>query len=373
MIDTLQTPENTTHHVTKTLRGTKTILLLWSPLADYTMACFKKLSEREDIRLYIIYQPAEANAPYKSFDLDFFQKVFIYKKENEKQLNDFCMSLCPDIILMASWNYPFYMSVARRSKKQGSYVISTFDGQWRATLKQKIGILVAPFFLKPAIDNFFVPGDRQANFARKLGYKNPLLGFYSAYTERFKNITRNHISHKFLFVGRLVAIKGIENLVEAYKEYRRTVNDPWELIIVGKGHLSSVCKNVEGIVMKDFVQPKELPAIFSEATCLVLPSFFEPWGLVIHEAVTSGLPVICSHECGGLTMFVRDGQNGYIINTDTPSLVKAMKKMSAKTNEELGEMSAASRLLGSLWTTDTWTDYVYENICSHTRKVTAGI
>jgi len=373
MIGTLPTTENAVHRLTKTPMLKKKILLLWSPLADYTMACFQKLSEREDIELYIIYQRTESNAPYHHFDLDFFKKVYIYTKEAEKQLDDFCMSLQPDIILMASWNYPFYMSVARRSRKNGTYVISTFDGQWRATLKQKIGILVSPFFLKPAIDNFFVPGDRQANFARKLGYKNPLLGFYSAYTERFKNITRNRISRKFLFVGRLVPIKGIANLVEAYKEYRRSTNDPWELTIVGIGHLSSLCKDVEGIVMKDFVQPQDLPEIFSDAICLVLPSFFEPWGLVIHEAVTSGLPVICSHECGGLTMFVRDGQNGYIINTDTPSLVRAMKQMSAKTNEELREMSAASRLLGSLWTTDTWTDYVYKYICSHSRKITAAV
>jgi glycosyltransferase involved in cell wall biosynthesis len=373
MVETLQTPERPGYHMTKALPVKKKILLLWSPLADYTVACFKKLSEREDIELYIIYRPAESNAPYHHFEVDFFKKVFIYEKEAQKQLDEFCMSLKPDVILMASWNYPFYMSVARRSRKRGTYVISTFDGQWRATLKQKIGILVSPFFLKPAIDNFFVPGDRQAVFARKLGYKNPLLGFYSAYTERFKDITRHHISRKFLFVGRLVPIKGIVYLVEAYKEYRRSVRDPWELIIVGKGHLSAVCKNVEGIVMKDFVQPKDLPAIYSEATCLVLPSFFEPWALVIHEAVTSGLPVICSHECGGLTMFVRDGQNGYIINTDTASLVSAMKKMSAKTNEELREMSDASRLLGSLWTTDTWTDYVYKYICSHSRKIMAGV
>jgi glycosyltransferase involved in cell wall biosynthesis len=367
MLKTIHTRETYLHPVISTSSKTKKILLLWSPLADYTVACFKKLSEKKNIELYLIHQPGESDAPYDQFDLDFFKKVLVYKKENEKQLDDFCLNLAPDIILMASWNYPFYMSIAKRSKRKGSYVISTFDGQWKATLKQRIGILISPFFLKPAIDNFFVPGDRQAKFARKLGYKNPLLGFYSAYTDRFKNITRNLTSNKFLFIGRLVPIKGIEYMIEAYKEYRRSVNDPWELIVVGKGELSSVCKNVAGVEMKDFIQPKDLPAILSEATCLVLPSFFEPWGLVIHEAVTSGLPVICSHECGGLTMFVRDGQNGYIINPDRASLVSAMKKMSVKTKYELGEMSATSRLLGSLWTTEKWTDYVYKNICSHVK------
>jgi len=86
-------------------------------------------------------------------------------------------------------------------------------------------------------------------------------------------------------------------------------------------------------------------------------------GVVIHEAVTSGLSVICSHECGASTMFVRDGQNGYIINPDRASLATAMKKMSAKSPVALEKMSAMSQLLASLWTTEKWADYVYENIC----------
>jgi hypothetical protein len=84
--------------------------------------------------------------------------------------------------------------------------------------------------------------------------------------------------------------------------------------------------------------------------------------------VTSGLSVICSHECGASTMFVRDGQNGYIVNPDSSSLVTAMKKISSKTPQQLEDMSAASRLLASLWTTDKWADYVYQNICIPARQ-----
>ncbi|MEO5564482.1 MAG: glycosyltransferase family 4 protein [Chitinophagaceae bacterium] len=341
----------------------KKILLLWSPLADYSLSSFRKLAEKKDIELYMIYQAGESNAPYNLFDLGFFKRALAYKKENEKELEDFCMSLNPDVIMMSSWNYKFYMAIAKKSKRNGSKVISTFDGQWRGTLKQRLGVLSSPFFLKPAIDNFFVPGDRQANFARKLGYKNPLLGYYSASTDRFKNVKPSLDAKKFLFVGRLVAIKGVEYLINAYKEYRSSVIDPWELIIVGKGELSAICNNVEGIKVKEFIQPQDLPAVFAEATCFILPSFFEPWGVVIHEAVTSGLSVISSYECGAATAFVRDGQNGYIINTDQPSLVSAMKKMSAKTQTELEEMSATSRALASLWTTEKWGEYVYQNIC----------
>src|SRR5258705_10117854 len=220
---------------------TRRVLLLWSPLADYTVACFRKLAERKEIELYLVCQAVEKDAPYAGFDLSYFKKVWIYRKEEERKIEAFCTSLAPDVIMMASWNYSFYMSVAKKCKRNGSYIISTFDGQWRATLKQGLGILISPFFLKPAIDNFFVPGDRQANFARKLGYNNPLQGYYSAFTDRFNNISGTTTSHKFLFIGRLVSIKGIENLIAAYKEYRRVVKDPLPLIIFGTGKSKSFC------------------------------------------------------------------------------------------------------------------------------------
>jgi hypothetical protein len=66
---------------------------------------------------------------------------------------------------------------------------------------------------------------------------------------------------------------------------------------------------------------------------------------------------------------VRDGQNGYIIHADKESLVNAMRKMSGKSQKALQDMSATSRLLGSLWTTDKWADYVYENICAPVKQV----
>ncbi len=342
----------------------KKILLLWSPLADYTIACFKKLAEKNNVELYMIHQPGQADAPYDGFDLGFFRRVFVYQKENERQLEDFCMNLHPDVIMMASWNYPFYMSVARKSKRKGSYVISSFDGQWRSTLKQRMGILISPFFLKPAIHNFFVPGDRQADFARKLGYNNPLQGYYSARTDNFNNKVRVSLPTKFIFVGRLVPDKGVDQLIEAYKDYRRMVSHPWDLIIAGKGKLRALFDNINGVDVKEFIQPGELPGLLSQTTCLILPSTFEPWGVVIHEAVSSGLSVICSHACGASTMFVRDGQNGYIVHPDKISLMNAMKKMSSKSQEELERMSTTSRQLGSLWTTEKWAEYLYQNICA---------
>ncbi|MEO8406684.1 MAG: hypothetical protein ABI480_18875, partial [Chitinophagaceae bacterium] len=60
-------------------RQVKKILLLWSPLADYSISCFRELAKKKGIELYIIYQPGEKDAPYKQFDLGFFKKVIAYQ------------------------------------------------------------------------------------------------------------------------------------------------------------------------------------------------------------------------------------------------------------------------------------------------------
>src|SRR4029077_1999616 len=119
-------------------------------------ACFEELSRREDIELYLVHQPVETDAPYNAHNLAFFRETQVCKKGSEEQLKNYCLALQPDIIMMSSWNYPLYMSIAKKSKARGTVVISSFDGQWKSTLKQRLGIIVSPIFLKPAIDNFFV-------------------------------------------------------------------------------------------------------------------------------------------------------------------------------------------------------------------------
>jgi glycosyltransferase involved in cell wall biosynthesis len=339
----------------------KKILLLWAPLADYSVTCMRELSKRQDVEIYLIYQPANSNAPYNNLDLSFCKTVYLYDKKKEKQLFQFCTSLHPDLIIMSSWNYKFYMYVSKKAKQSGTFVTSTFDGQWVGTMKQRLGIILSSFFLKPCIDNFFVPGDRQAMFAKKLGYKNPFQGYYCANSERFKQVV-THTENKFIFIGRLVQVKGIEYLIAAYKKYRTLVKEPWGLVICGNGHLKNICQNQEGVELNEFVQPSELPQQLSKAKCLVLPSFFEPWGLVIHEAALAGLSIISSSAAGATTFFVRDGQNGYIINPDEHSLLRAMILISQCDDQGQIEMSATSKTLGLLWTTIKWADYVYENI-----------
>ena len=57
--------------------------------------------------------------------------------------------------------------------------------------------------------------------------------------------------------------------------------------------------------------PVELAARYRSATCLVLPSHSEPWGLVVNEALHHGCPVVVSDRCGCLPELVIEGVTGF--------------------------------------------------------------
>jgi glycosyltransferase involved in cell wall biosynthesis len=58
---------------------------------------------------------------------------------------------------------------------------------------------------------------------------------------------------------------------------------------------------------------KKLPDIYQGAACLILPSTYEPWGMVANEAQALGKPVICTEACGCANDLVIDGKNGLVL------------------------------------------------------------
>lgn len=151
-------------------------------------------------------------------------------------------------------------------------------------------------------------------------------------------------------------------MIEGYRNYRDICKTPWNLKIVGTGKLGSLVKDVPGIEHLGFIQPDDVPNIMQSARCFIIPSTWEPWGVVIHEAVASGLPIIASSACGATTMFVRDGVNGYVIPPNTKAITDAMLGISKSSDEVLYSMSKYSRMLAGLWSPKMLAQYFYAKV-----------
>jgi glycosyltransferase involved in cell wall biosynthesis len=325
------------------------ITILWSSLASYTHGFFRELAHR-GARLQLFHRETmHGEAPYADFDLRCFEQAHLVN--DELPIEKLCRDFRPDLCLVVSWNYGRYLRLCKDLRHDGVFVVAATDNQWRGTLRQRLGVLAAPLLLQPAIDAVIVPGDRQAAFMRRLGFKHVVTGWYAVDNEMFCSEMPVKARHRaFLFLGRLVEFKGIHVLIEAYLRYRLVSSDPWELHVVGTGLLKKMSENVEGLFIKGFIQPEEIPVFLNRYRCMILPSLFEPWGVVVHEAVLSGLVVITSANCGAGTVFVRHGYNGFISAVTPEALCHYMLRLEALTPTKWEEFSARSVRLGQSWT-----------------------
>lgn len=106
-----------------------------------------------------------------------------------------------------------------------------------------------------------------------------------------------------LFVGTIEPRKNVLSIIEGMKRYREMTHDDLHLVIVGKWGWKS--HNIRRRLWKrdvndwvhvlEYVDPKDLPAVYRSATVFVWPSFYEGFGLPVLEAMASGLPVITSY------------------------------------------------------------------------------
>jgi glycosyltransferase involved in cell wall biosynthesis len=121
----------------------------------------------------------------------------------------------------------------------------------------------------------------------------------------------------FLYVGRLSPEKSLDVLLLAFVKVKAEFRNA-KLRIVGAGgqrdDLLRLCKRLGLSSSVNFVGSLDLDALANEylnATCLVLPSRSEPWGLVVNEALHFGCPAIVSDCCGCLPELVVEGVTGF--------------------------------------------------------------
>ena len=147
-----------------------------------------------------------------------------------------------------------------------------------------------------------------------------------------------------LFVGRLHERKGIDLLLPIFKEVLK--EEEVQLRIVGSGEKEKelkvqverlgLSKNVEFL---GFLPDSEMQKQYSEASIFISPSRYEGFGIVLLEALASGLPLVTT-KTGISNKVVEDGKNGFLV--DYENMGKAILKL-LRDKELRCRMGARSR------------------------------
>lgn len=131
-----------------------------------------------------------------------------------------------------------------------------------------------------------------------------------------------------LFVGTLNARKGVDILWEAFQNVAISDSSA-ALIVVGTGELEAWLHHQIGqhglhekIICAGFVPPEELPLYYAMADIFVLPSREEPFGAVVLEAMSAGLPVIVTEEVGAAEDYVVNDVHGSVIPAGSASVLQ---------------------------------------------------
>lgn len=140
--------------------------------------------------------------------------------------------------------------------------------------------------------------------------------------KKSRDVLRDELGLKgkvFLYVGRIEPHKGLHLLLKAFQSNAGMMQDA-SIVLVGsgseEGKLKEYCEQnnlSDKVIFAGYKQPGELPRYYAAADVFAFPTLWEPFGIVVGEALASGLPVICSSFAGAADL-VQEGKNGYILD-----------------------------------------------------------
>jgi len=163
---------------------------------------------------------------------------------------------------------------------------------------------VAGLFNVPRDKIWMIPNGVDPGIYRPREIEQPLRAKYADPSEKI-----------VLYVGRLVPEKGVNVLIGAIPRIL-SAHQNTKFIIVGEGYsremLSSLSKSLgvnRKVFFTGYVSDDEVKGLLGLADVQVVPSIYEPFGIVCLEAMASGAPVVAS-DTGGLSEIVEDGVTG---------------------------------------------------------------
>ena len=342
------------------------IVFCWSEIAGYMPSCWRALACRPGVRLHVVHPRQLVDNPVNPFDLEPLMHGLSHEMfdRGRANLHEWLLETMrqhrPDVIVVCGWVFWPYLNLVQAPELSHVKFVMGMDTPWRGTVRQRLARARLGDVMG-RMSAVVTAGARSAEYARRLGVGRGRVhkGFYGFdHTPLSRVAERRRAAgawpRQFLFVGRYIAAKGLDTLIEAYRRYRTTVSDPWGLTCCGSGSGEPLLHGVDGVTSLGFTQPAEMPAVFARHGTFVLASSYEPWGVVIAEAAASGLPVVCSDACGAADDLVREYYNGLITHSGDPEALARALRWVHEHEDMMPLMGDRGRALADAFSAASW-------------------
>lgn len=334
------------------------ITYLWLTMGPYHVARMNAISEIIGSKNLTVIEICSKDD--HDWDLQHYEKKFnyhcIFKDEilNEKSLDK-------SIILLKEWflkndsqivvnacgyfNWSLRQLLAEHKRRFEKLILwsetTAIDNPnpWYKKLLKK--------FMTSIYDGAIVAGNRHKEFMKTLGFRDSQIKIVGNVVDNsiFKPVFDVYERKKtILFVGRLLKIKNVKTLLQAFESISHEFKE-WKLHIVGKGPEENEIKKwiidhhlQNSVELLGSKQPQDLISLYQSSGLFVLPSYSEPWGLVVNEAMASGMPCVISKQCGSAEI-VENLKSAYLFDAMNVMELKEILRTLIQKPEIRGELS----------------------------------
>src|SRR5882724_963512 len=324
---------------------------------------------------YDAWGAAEAPARYNKVSL--FTEAVAHNPARRRRREAFCWAAeqaNPDVVAVNGWNNFGSLVAADCCVRRGIPMVVMSESSredeprtwWKEAIKRQIvGLYSAAL----------VGGQRHVEYLVELGMPRERVftgydvvdnAYFRQKAEEVRS-QRSEVRSKyglpenyFLASARFIEKKNLSTLIETYAEYRRgseirsqksevrNNKAPWDLVVLGDGPLKAdLCRLIsdlrlnEDVHLPGFKPYDELPVYYALANAFVHASTTEQWGLVVNEAIASGLPVIVSERCGCVPELING--NGFTFDpTNEQELTARLLEMALLSDQERKHMGDTS-------------------------------
>ena len=348
------------------------LVIITEIIAPYRIPVFNALTRHPEVEPHVIFL-SETDSSLREWEVrkneiafsyevlpSFRRRVGKYNLLLNRGITTALRRAAPDVLLCGGYSYVAGWQAAAWARRRGVPVLLWIESTAQDRRRNFPAIERLKKRFVESSDGFVVPGRSSAEYLKAFGVAEHMIfhapnavdnDFFASRSGQ-KCDTNPSVRlppRFFLFVGRLVAGKGVFDLMAAYGKLPPSLRENFSLVFAGGGtcrpELERLAHRIRPgkIVFTGFLEKEDLASIYGRAAVLVFPTHSDVWGLVVNEAMASGLPVIATSVAGCVADLVQDGWNGLVVPPSNPdTLAYAMESLAV--NPELrASMAVHSR------------------------------
>jgi glycosyltransferase involved in cell wall biosynthesis len=331
------------------------VVILTEIIAPYRVPVFNALAREEDVDLRVIFL-AETDPVLRQWrvykeEIDFPYDVLRSLRWRAGRLNvllnwglgSVLSAASPDSIICGGYNYLASWEALLWARRHEVPFLLWSESNRQDERRGHVGIEFLKHEFLRRCAGFVVPGRSAFEYLESLGVSASKIvtapdavdiEFFSRGAEaarREGGTLRKTLvvpERYILYAGRLVAEKGVFDLLEAYARLESNLRLAVGLVFAGDGiakpQLQERARQIApgAVHFPGFAHRERLAQLYGLAEVLVLPTHSDPWGLVVNEAMACGLPIIATNVAGCADDLVEDGWNGYVVPPHSPECLR---------------------------------------------------